>query len=105
MKKEFRNKLLSWAFALILFYPIGVDFAHIALKHHTGYQSKSIVQIEKVKTSCAVFHQVLNYNTPLTSNTYTISVSRLVETPIFFKPLKFHELNRFDFSLRAPPLC
>lgn len=105
MKKEFRNRLLSWIFALILFYPVAADFAHIVIKHHTGYQSKSIVKIQKVKTSCAIFHQDLNFNTPLTSNTYTIFVPRLVETHIFFKPLKFHDLNRFDFSLRAPPVC
>jgi len=106
MKKEFRRKLFSWIFTLVLLYPLGADFVHILLKHHdVGYQTKNIQQIEKQKPSYAIYHHILNYNTPLVSNIFVINIPNLVETIFLFKPEKFHDLSRYKFALRAPPFC
>jgi len=106
MKKEFRHQLFSFIFTLVLLYPLGADFVHILVKHHNvGYKTKSVVQIQKEKPSYAIYHHLLNYNTPLISNIFVLNVYNLVEISFFFKPVKFHDLNHYDFALRAPPFC
>jgi len=106
MKKEFRHQLFSWVFTLVLLFPLGADFAHVLIKHHqVGNQIKNIVQIQKTKPSCAIYHHLLNYNTPLFSKINVVNVSNLVETNFLFKILKFHSQSRYSFALRAPPIC
>jgi len=106
MKKEFKKRLFSWIFSLVLLFPLGVDFVHVLIKHHNvGYQAKLVDQVQKVKPSCAIFHRVLNYNTPIVSNTFVLNIPNIIETSFVFSPSELYNLNHYNFSLRAPPLC
>jgi len=106
MKKIFRHQLFSCIFTLVLLFPIGADFVHILIKHHNvGCKTKTVTQIQKEKPSYAIYHHLLNYNAPLVSSISITNIPNLVETSFFFKPIKFHDLNRYDFALRAPPFC
>jgi len=106
MKKNYQNRLFAWILTSILIYPISVNFAHILVKNHGyGYQTKSIEQIHLHRQSCAIYHHILNYNTPIVSNTFIFKVYTLVKNTFVFKPIKIYDLRRYDFSLRAPPFC
>jgi len=105
MKKEIRHRLWAWVLLVNLIYPIAVNFAHSFSKHNLNHKT-ALVKIDKViDASCAIFHYIHNYNTPLNTNTFTLETpeEEISQAEFFISDFKIFAL--FSKNLRAPPTC
>lgn len=106
MKKTVRYRLFAWLLLCILLFPIGVNFGH-SLEKHDNFKchAKSVKHLHQLRTSCAIFHYVVNYNAPLVSNIFTFENAHFYHNPFIFKTVSLTKINFHENALRAPPIC
>ena len=104
MKNEFKHKLWAWVLLISLVYPIAVNFGHSLTKHNLP-QPSALTQIDKAKTSCAVFHYIHNYNAPLKATNFDLKIPEYKIFHVEFLSFGFKNTTPNSVSLRAPPIC
>jgi hypothetical protein len=105
MKKTVRQRLWAWALLISLVYPIAVNFVHSFSKHKLNHVT-AFDQIDTASDiSCAVFHYIHNYNTPLNKDSYELKAPEQDIFHIKFLSFGFNKTSLISISLRAPPIC
>lgn len=106
MKRKRLHKIYALLLVLVLLFPIGVNFGHSFAEHDDfRCHAESIKHLHQHKDSCAVFHYIQNYNTPLVSNIFTFKTYNVFDNQFIFKPLKHFKTACIENALRAPPIC
>ncbi len=105
MKKTFKQQFWAWVLLISLVYPIAVNFAHSFSKHKLNHVT-ALAQIGTASDiSCAVFHYIHNYNTPLNTNTFTLKTPAEEISQATFFSFGVKTFTFFSKNLRAPPVC